>query len=68
MEIDGFDGNTGVITIVASNRLDILDEALTRAGRFDRKIEINVPDAKGREEILKVHARNKPLAPDVDFE
>eukprot|EP01041_Mallomonas_annulata_P002559 gene2559-4995_t len=68
VEMDGFDTNLGVITIAATNRLDILDEALVRAGRFDRKIEIGVPDSRGRYEILKVHARNKPLAPDVDLE
>ena len=68
VEMDGFDGNPGVITIAATNRLDILDEALVRAGRFDRKIEISLPDFKGRFEVLKVHARNKPLAPDVDLE
>jgi len=68
VEMDGFDGNPGVITIAATNRIDILDEALVRAGRFDRKIEVSLPDFKGRVEILKVHARNKPLAPDVDLE
>mmetsp|Transcript_27540 Transcript_27540/g.27762 ORF Transcript_27540/g.27762 Transcript_27540/m.27762 type:complete len:863 (-) Transcript_27540:221-2809(-) len=68
VEMDGFDTNLGVITIAATNRVDILDEALVRAGRFDRKIEIGVPDSRGRFEILKVHARNKPLAPDVDLE
>lgn len=67
-EMDGFDTNTGVIVIAATNRLDILDEALTRAGRFDRKIEVTLPDTKGRIEVLKVHARNKPLAPDIDLE
>lgn len=68
VEMDGFDSNTGVITIAATNRLDILDEALTRAGRFDRKIEITLPDARGRLDVLKVHARNKPLSPDVDLD
>jgi cell division protease FtsH len=68
VEMDGFDSNSGVITIAATNRIDILDEALVRAGRFDRKIEIGLPDFKGRFEVLKVHARNKPLAPDVDLE
>jgi len=68
VEMDGFDGNAGVITIAATNRLDILDEALTRAGRFDRKIEVALPDNGGRLDILKVHARNKPLAPDIDLE
>jgi len=68
VEMDGFDGNSGVITIAATNRVDILDEALTRAGRFDRKIEVGLPDARGRVDILKVHARNKPISPDVDLE
>lgn len=68
VEMDGFDSNAGVITIAATNRVDILDEALVRAGRFDRKVEVSLPDFKGRLDILKVHARNKPLAPDVDLE
>ena len=68
VEMDGFDGNSGVITIAATNRVDILDEALVRAGRFDRKIEVALPDAGGRLDILKVHARNKPISPDVDLE
>merc|ERR1712072_725428 len=68
VEMDGFDTNSGVIVIAATNRVDILDEALKRAGRFDRKIEVGLPDFKGRVEILKVHAKNKPLAPDVDLE
>ena len=68
VEMDGFDGNAGVITIAATNRIDILDEALTRAGRFDRKIEVSLPDNSGRLDVLKVHARNKPLSPDVDLE
>ena len=68
VEMDGFDSNQGVITIAATNRVDILDEALVRAGRFDRKIEVGLPDARGRLDILKVHARNKPLAPDVDLD
>eukprot|EP00981_Chlorochromonas_danica_P006339 scaffold1365_cov163-Ochromonas_danica.AAC.29 len=68
VEMDGFDGNSGVITIAATNRIDILDEALVRPGRFDRKVEIPLPDYRGRLDILKVHARNKPLAPDVDLE
>lgn len=68
VEMDGFDGNPGVITIAATNRIDILDEALVRAGRFDRKVEISLPDFKGRFDVLKVHARNKPLSPDVDLE
>jgi cell division protease FtsH len=68
VEMDGFDGNTGVITIAATNRLDVLDEALTRAGRFDRKVQIALPDTRGRLDVLKVHARNKPLSPDIDLE
>jgi cell division protease FtsH len=68
VEMDGFDGNAGVIVMGATNRLDILDEALLRPGRFDRKVEVSLPDFKGRIEILKVHARNKPLAPDIDLE
>jgi cell division protease FtsH len=68
VEMDGFDGNPGVITIAATNRIDILDEALVRAGRFDRKIEVSLPDNRGRFDVLKVHARNKPLSPDVDLE
>jgi len=67
VEMDGFDGNEGVIVIAATNRRDILDPALLRPGRFDREIVVNYPDVKGREEILRVHARNKPLAPDVDL-
>ncbi len=67
VEMDGFGGNEGVIIIAATNRPDILDKALLRPGRFDRQITVNVPDVKGREEILKVHARGKPLGPDVDL-
>ncbi len=67
VEMDGFGANEGVIIIAATNRPDILDKALLRPGRFDRQITVNYPDAKGREEILKVHARGKPLAPDVDL-
>ena len=68
VEMDGFDTNLGVIVIAATNRADILDEALTRAGRFDRKVEVPLPDFQGRVDVLKVHARNKPLAPDVELE
>ncbi len=68
VEMDGFGENEGVIVIAATNRPDILDPALLRPGRFDRQVTVNYPDSKGRVEILKVHARNKPLAPDVDFE
>ena len=67
VEMDGFGSNDGVIMIAATNRPDILDPALTRPGRFDRQIVVNYPDVKGREDILKVHARGKPLAPDVDL-
>ncbi len=67
VEMDGFAGNEGIIVMAATNRRDILDPALLRPGRFDRQILVSYPDVKGREEILKVHARNKPLAPDVDL-
>ncbi len=67
VEMDGFGANSGVIVIAATNRYDILDPALLRPGRFDRRIVVNTPDVKGREEILKVHTRNKPLAPDVNL-
>lgn len=68
VEMDGFDGNPGIITIAATNRADVLDQALLRPGRFDRKITVDLPDFKGRERILGVHARGKPLEPDVDLE
>ncbi len=67
VEMDGFGSNTGVIVMAATNRRDILDPALLRPGRFDRQIIVGYPDIKGREAILKVHARNKPLAPDVEL-
>ena len=67
VEMDGFDSNSGVIVMAATNRPDVLDPALLRPGRFDRQITVNRPDAQGREDILKVHAKNKPLAPDVNF-
>ena len=67
VEMDGFTENTGIIIIAATNRRDILDPALLRPGRFDRQVIVNYPDIKGREEILKVHAKNKPIAPDVDL-
>lgn len=67
VEMDGFGANEGVIIIAATNRPDILDKALLRPGRFDRQIMVNYPDVKGREEILKVHARGKPLGPDVNL-
>ena len=67
VQMDGFETNEGVIVMAATNRADILDNALLRPGRFDRQIYVHLPDVKGREQILKVHARNKPLAPDVNF-
>ncbi|MBD5137728.1 MAG: ATP-dependent zinc metalloprotease FtsH [Ruminococcus sp.] len=67
VEMDGFEGNEGIIVMAATNRKDILDPALLRPGRFDRQIVVNYPDVKGREEILKVHTKNKPLAPDVSL-
>lgn len=67
VEMDGFGTNSGVIVIAATNRPDVLDPALLRPGRFDRQITVNRPDTQGREDILKVHSRNKPLAPDVDL-
>ena len=67
VQMDGFESNEGVIIMAATNRADILDPALMRPGRFDRQVYVNLPDVKGREAILKVHARNKPLAPDVSF-
>lgn len=67
VEMDGFTGNESVIVIAATNRRDILDPALLRPGRFDRQIVVGYPDIKGREEILRVHAKNKPLGPDVDL-
>ena len=67
VEMDGFDTKEGIIVMAATNRPDILDPALLRPGRFDRRIVIPIPDVKGREEILKIHARNKPLSEDVDL-
>lgn len=67
VEMDGFSGNEGIIVMAATNRKDILDPALLRPGRFDRQIMVNYPDVKGREEILKIHTKNKPLAPDVSL-
>jgi len=66
-EMDGFDGSKGVVVLAATNRVDILDPALLRPGRFDRQVYVGLPDIKGREEILQVHAKNKPLAEDVDL-
>ena len=68
VEMDGFENNSGVIVLAATNRVDVLDPALLRPGRFDRQIEVSLPDVKGREEILKVHARNKQLSSDVSLE
>ncbi|MFI3324866.1 MAG: ATP-dependent zinc metalloprotease FtsH [Clostridia bacterium] len=68
VEMDGFGANEGVIMIAATNRPDILDPALMRPGRFDRQVTVGYPDVRGREEILRVHAKNKPLAPDVELE
>ena len=67
VQMDGFETNEGIIVMAATNRADILDPALLRPGRFDRQINVNLPDVKGREQILKVHARNKPISPDVNF-
>ncbi len=67
VEMDGFGENQGIIIIAATNRPDVLDRALLRPGRFDRQVVVNYPDVKGREEILKVHAKGKPLAPDVEL-
>lgn len=67
VEMDGFEANEGIIVLAATNRIDILDPAILRPGRFDRKITVNPPDVKGREEILGVHAKNKPLAEDVNL-
>ena len=68
VEMDGFGANEGIIVIAATNRVDILDPAILRPGRFDRKVEVGRPDVKGREEILEVHAKGKPLSEDVDLE
>ncbi len=67
VQMDGFEDNEGIIVMAATNRVDILDPALLRPGRFDRRVNISVPDIKGREEILKVHSRNKPLSSEVDL-
>lgn len=67
VEMDGFGINEGIIVLAATNRVDILDPAILRPGRFDRKVAVSVPDVQGREEILKVHAKNKPLSEDVDL-
>ena len=67
VEMDGFESNEGIIVLAATNRADVLDPALLRPGRFDRQVYVNIPDVKGREGILKIHARNKPLDENVDF-
>ena len=67
VEMDGFEANEGIIVLAATNRSDVLDPALLRPGRFDRQIYVHVPDVKGRESIIKIHARNKPLDDDIDF-
>ncbi len=67
VQMDGFEPNDGVIVMAATNRADILDPALLRPGRFDRQVYVNAPDVKGREEIMRVHSRNKPLSGDIDF-
>ena len=67
VEMDGFEANDGIIVMAATNRADILDKALLRPGRFDRQVYVGLPDVKGREEILKVHTKKKPLAPDVSL-
>ena len=67
-EMDGFEGNSGVIVLAATNRADVLDAALLRPGRFDRRVPVDLPDKDGRFEILKVHVRGKPLREDVDLE
>ena len=68
VQMDGFETNDGIIVMAATNRADILDPALLRPGRFDRQIYVHIPDVRGREAIFKVHARGKPIAPDVDFQ
>merc|ERR1712087_946303 len=67
-EMDGFEGNSGVIVLAATNRADVLDSALTRPGRFDRRVPVDLPDLDGRSEILKVHCKGKPLADNVDMQ
>lgn len=67
VQMDGFEANDGIVIMAATNRADVLDPALMRPGRFDRQIYVHVPDVKGREAIFKVHSRNKPISPDIDF-
>ena len=66
--MDGFEGNSGVIVLAATNRADMLDSALVRPGRFDRRVPVDLPDVKGRREILNVHVRGKPLASELDLD
>jgi cell division protease FtsH len=66
--VDGFTGNEGVVVPAATNRADVLDPALTRPGRFDRRVTVSAPDQRGRRQILAVHTRTVPLAPDVDLD
>ena len=68
VEMDGFEANEGIIVLAATNRSDVLDPALLRPGRFDRQIYVHVPDVKGREAIIKIHAKNKPIDDEVDFQ
>ncbi len=68
VEMDGFSANSGVVVLAATNRVDILDPALLRPGRFDRQVYVGLPDIKGREDILAIHAKGKPLAEDVDLD
>ena len=68
VEMDGFEANEGIIVLAATNRSDVLDPALLRPGRFDRQIYVNIPDVKGREGIIRIHAKNKPISSDVDFQ
>merc|ERR1711966_578479 len=67
-EMDGFEGNTGIIIIAATNRVDVLDAALLRPGRFDRQVTVDVPDLQGRLAILNVHARNKKISKEISLE
>merc|ERR1719375_1772422 len=67
-EMDGFEGNAGVIVLAATNRADVLDSALTRPGRFDRRVPVDLPDRNGRLDILKVHVKGKPLAEEVSLD
>ena len=67
VEMDGFEANEGIILIAATNRADILDKALLRPGRFDRQVQVNLPDTIGREKILRIHTKGVPLGPDIDL-